>query len=119
MRKLFHINMLLIGLTVAAAQSASAEVIHATWGGGGAKATREIVQEPFTKSTGIAARMVEVPNTAGAVRSPAAKQYSVVDVTFFEGVGMADMDLLESFTDQELTEAANLPPNDSRTTSAC
>ncbi len=110
MRKLFHINMLLIGLTVAAAQSASAEVIHATWGGGGAKATREIVQEPFTKSTGIAARMVEVPNTAGAVRSPAAKQYSVVDVTFFEGVGMADMDLLESFTDQELTEAANLPP---------
>ncbi len=104
-------TLLLAGLTVAlAASPASAEVVHATWGGGGAKMLREKVQEPFTKATGIATRMVEVPNTAGAVRSPAAKQYGVVDVTFFEGVAMADKNLLEPFTDEELPEVKNLAP---------
>ncbi|RYF61803.1 MAG: extracellular solute-binding protein [Comamonadaceae bacterium] len=103
-------DLLLICLALAATGAAHADVVHATWGGGSAKVLRETVQESFTKSTGIPVRMVEVPNTAGAVRSPAAKQYSVVDMTFFEGVGMTDLDLLESFTDEELTEAANLPP---------
>lgn len=105
-----RLSTLFIGLAAIAAQPATAEVVHATWGGGGAKMMREKVQEPFTKATGIAARMVEVPNTAGAVRSPAAKQYSVVDVTFFEGVGMIDKDLLESFSDEELPEVKNLVP---------
>ncbi|RYF55309.1 MAG: ABC transporter substrate-binding protein, partial [Comamonadaceae bacterium] len=103
-------DLLLICLALAAVDAARADVVHATWGGGSAKVLRETVQETFTKSTGIPVRMVEVPNTAGAVRSPAAKQYSVVDMTFFEGVGMADLDLLESFSDEELTEVANLPP---------
>jgi putative spermidine/putrescine transport system substrate-binding protein len=104
------LSLLLIGLTTFAATSVLAEVVHATWGGGGAKMMREKVQEPFTKSTGIAARMVEVPNTAGAVRSPAAKQYNVVDMTYFEGVAMVDKDLLEAFTDEELPEVKNLVP---------
>ena len=106
-----RLSLLLIGLTtLASSPPLLADVVHATWGGGGAKMLREKVQEPFTKATGIAARMVEVPNTAGAVRSPAAKQYSVVDVTFFEGVAMADTDLLEPFTDEELPEVKNLTP---------
>lgn len=105
-----RLSMLFIGLTTLAAAPAMAEVVHATWGGGAAKSLREKVQEPFTKATGIAARMVEVPNTAGAVRSPAARQYSVVDLTFFEGVGMLDKDLLETFSDDELTEVKNLAP---------
>ena len=54
--------------------------------------------------------MAEVPNTAGAVRSPTASQYNVVTVTFFEGVAMADLDLLEGFKDEELPGIEDLPP---------
>ena len=59
-----------LSMLAASAGPSAAEVIHATWGGGGAAVLREHFQVPFTQKTGIAARMAEVPNTAGAVRSP-------------------------------------------------
>lgn len=92
------------------ATGTSAEVIHATWGGGGARTLADFVQQPFTEETGIRTRVVEVPNTAGAVRSPTASQYNAVTVTFFEGVGLSGTDLLEGFTDEEIPEVKNLPP---------
>ena len=104
------LNAAAIGLIATLATSASAEVIHATWGGGGARTLGEFVQKPFSEQTGIETRVVEVPNTAGAVRSPTASQYNAVTVTFFEGVGLSGTDLLEGFTDEEIPEVKNLPP---------
>lgn len=100
-----------LALTMMAAglSPAGAEIIHATWGGGGAIVLRDYFQIPFTKKTGIAARMAEVPNTAGAVRSPSASQYNVVEVTYFEAIGLAKSNLLEAFEDAEIPAIANLP----------
>lgn len=104
------LNAAAIGLFATFATGASAEVIHATWGGGGARTLADYVQKPFSDQTGIATRVVEVPNTAGAVRAPTASQYNAVTVTFFEGVGLSDTGLLEGFTDEEIPEVKNLPP---------
>lgn len=105
------LNAVLVGLIATFATSTWAEVTHATWGGGGARTLKDYVQVPFTEKTGIASRVVEVPNTAGAVRSPTASQYDTVTVTFFEGVGLSGTDLLEGFTDEEIPEVKNLPPS--------
>ncbi|MFC4270330.1 extracellular solute-binding protein [Sneathiella chungangensis] len=94
----------------AMSSSAIAEVIHATWGGGGAINLAKYVTDPFTEKTGIVAKVAEVPNTAGTVRSPNASQYNVVTVTYFESIAMADLDLLEEFEDSELPGVQNLPP---------
>lgn len=86
-----------------------ADVIHATWGGGGALTLRDHLQAHFTRRTNIAARVVEVPNTAGAVRSPTASQYNVVDLTYFEAVGLGRTNLVEAFEDSEFPGLANIP----------
>lgn len=88
---------------------AQADVIHATWGGGGALTLRDHLQAHFTRRTNIAARVVEVPNTAGAVRSPTASQYNVVDLTYFEAVGLGRTNLVEAFEDSEFPGLANIP----------
>lgn len=88
---------------------ARADIIHATWGGGGAAVLRDHFQAPFVQRTGIPARMAEVPNTAGLVRSPTASQYNVVEVTYFEAIGLARSSLLETFEDREIPGIANLP----------
>ncbi|MEC7258140.1 MAG: extracellular solute-binding protein [Pseudomonadota bacterium] len=99
-----------IALIASLASQTQAEVIHATWGGGGARTLADYVQKPFSEQSGIETRVAEVPNTAGAVRSPTASQYNAVTVTFFEGVGLSGTDLLEGFTDAEIPEVKNLPP---------
>ena len=93
------------------ATMAPAEVIHATWGGAGAVTLNDYVMKPFSEKTGIETRVAEVPNTAGAVRSPTATQYNVVTTTYFEGVSLAQADLLEGFSDEELPNVADLPQN--------
>lgn len=105
-----YITAAAFGLAATFASTATAEVIHATWGGGGARKLEEYVQKPFMEKTGVDARVTEVPNTAGAVRSPTASQYNAVTVTFFEGVGLSGTDLLQGFTDEEIPEVKNLPP---------
>lgn len=105
-----YITAAAFGLAATFATTATAEVIHATWGGGGARKLEEYVQKPFMEKTGVDARVTEVPNTAGAVRSPTASQYNAVTVTFFEGVGLSGTDLLQGFTDEEIPEVKNLPP---------
>lgn len=102
-RWIYAMSMMAVG-----ASPGTAEVIHATWGGGGAAVLREQFQIPFTQKTGIAARMAEVPNTAGAVRSPSASQYNVVEVTYFEAIGLARSNLLEAFEDKDIPAIANL-----------
>ena len=89
--------------------AARADIIHATWGGGGAAVLRDHFQAQFVQRTGIAARMAEVPNTAGLVRSPTASQYNVVEVTYFEAIGLAKSRLLEAFEDSEIPAVAQLP----------
>lgn len=89
--------------------AARADIIHATWGGGGAAVLRDHFQAQFIARTGIAARMAEVPNTAGLVRSPTASQYNVVEVTYFEAIGLAKSRLLEAFEDSEIPAVAQLP----------
>ena len=101
-----------VGAVVALAMgmgAARADIIHATWGGGGAAVLRDHFQAQFSQRTGIAARMAEVPNTAGLVRSPTASQYNVVEVTYFEAIGLAKSRLLETFEDSEIPAIAQLP----------
>ncbi|WP_199087235.1 extracellular solute-binding protein [Bosea sp. ASV33] len=98
-----------LSMLAASAGPSAAELIHATWGGGGAAVLRDYFQVQFTQKTGIAARMAEVPNTAGAVRSPSASQYNVVEVTYFEAIGLAKSNLLEAFEDKEIPAIADLP----------
>ncbi len=99
---------LALSMTLVWTGPAAAEIVHATWGGGGAAVLREYFQLPFIQKTGIAARMAEVPNTAGTVRSPSASQYNVVEVTYFEAIGLAKSNLLEAFEDQDVPAIANL-----------
>jgi putative spermidine/putrescine transport system substrate-binding protein len=101
-----------VGAVVALAMgvgAARADIIHATWGGGGAAVLRDHFQAQFVQRTGIPARMAEVPNTAGVVRSPTASQYNVVEVTYFEAIGLAKSSLLETFEDSEIPAIAQLP----------
>lgn len=107
--KIFR-NIAVAAVCASFGSMATAEVIHATWGGGGAITLDEFVMKPFSEKTGIATRVAEVPNTAGAVRAPTASQYNVVTTTFFEGVSLAEAELLEGFTDEELPNVADLPP---------
>ncbi|HLT77555.1 MAG TPA: hypothetical protein VKZ87_09225, partial [Ferrovibrio sp.] len=52
-------------LGFAAQANAADELVHATWGGGGAATTRTAYAEPFTAATKIPVKIAEVPNTAG------------------------------------------------------
>lgn len=95
---------------LAMGMAAQADVVIATWGGGGANTLRQSVAEPFTKESGIKTTVAEVPNTAGAVRSPTAKDYGAVEVTFFEATKLAKEGLLEPFEDSEIPNIADLDP---------
>lgn len=111
MRKWSFLTVATAGGLLAAIGAAQADLVHATWGGGGAITLREAVAEPFAKATGIGVTVAEVPNTAGVVRSPTASQYDAVTVTFFEAAGMADQGLLETFEDSDIPGLADLPPD--------
>lgn len=96
----------------AAQANAADELVHATWGGGGAATTRTAYADPFTAATKIPVKIAEVPNTAGVIRSPAAaSQYSTATVTYFEAVALAKQGLLEPFDDKELPYLAETPEN--------
>jgi putative spermidine/putrescine transport system substrate-binding protein len=89
---------------------AADELVHATWGGGGADTFRRAIAAHFTSATQIAIKVAEVPNTAGVIRSPAAAaQYNTVTVTFFEAVALARDGLLEPFDDKDLPHLSETP----------
>lgn len=82
---------------------APAPVVMAVWGGGGALVWRESFVPDFTAATGIPMRIVEVPNTAGVLRSPVANtQYNLALVTYFEAIELARAGTIETFTPAEL-----------------
>ena len=55
--------------------------------------------------------MVEVPNPAGALRSPAAAgQYNLALVTYFEAIALSNAGLIESFDDRQLPGIADVDP---------
>lgn len=84
-------------------------VTMAVWGGGGALVWRESFVPEFTAATNIPVRIVEVPNPAGSLRSPAAaNQYTVALVTYFEAVQLAQAGLIETFTAQELPRLSDV-----------
>lgn len=99
----------MIAVAGTASVATANELVHATWGGGGAVTSRVALAEPFTKLTKIPVKIAEVPNTAGVVRSPAATQYNTVTVTYFEAVALAAQGLLEAFSDSELPHVAEIP----------
>lgn len=102
----------LIAFGVAGHANAADELVHATWGGGGAATSRTAYADPFFAATKIPVKVAEVPNTAGVIRSPAAAaQYNTVTVTYFEAVALAKQGLLEPFDDKELPHLSESPAN--------
>lgn len=98
-----------VPLAAPALAQAPAPVVMAVWGGGGALVWRESFVPQFTAATNTPVRIVEVPNPAGALRSPAAStQYSAALVTYFEAVQLAQAGLIETFTPQELPSLAEV-----------
>lgn len=90
---------------------APAPVVMAVWGGGGALVWRESFVPEFTASTGIPIRIVEVPNTAGALRSPVANtQYNLALVTYFEAIELARAGMIETFAPMELPGLQEVDP---------
>lgn len=90
---------------------APAPLVMAVWGGGGALVWRESFVPAFTAATGIPMRIVEVPNTAGALRSPVANtQYSLALVTYFEAIELARAGMIETFTPAELPGLQEVDP---------
>ena len=83
----------------------------AVWGGGGANTWREAFIKQFSPGNGSTIKMVEVPNPAGALRSPAAAgQYSLALVTYFEAIALSNAGLIESFDDKQLPGIADVDP---------
>ncbi len=110
LKKTICIAAALVLASNAAKIATAAELVHATWGGGGAATTRKAFADPFFEATKIPVKIAEVPNTAGVVRSPAAaSQYNTVTVTYFEAVALSMQGLLESFSDNELPHAKEIP----------
>ncbi|MBS0539199.1 MAG: extracellular solute-binding protein [Proteobacteria bacterium] len=101
-------------LGVAAAGAATGAVAQdltmAVWGGGGANTWREAFIKQFSPpGDGHSVKMVEVPNPAGALRSPAAaNQYNLALVTYFEAIALSQAGLIETFTDAQLPGAADV-----------
>ena len=89
--------LLFLGAESAGAQN---DLVMAVWGGGGANTWREAFIKQFTPAGGYSVKMVEVPNPAGALRSPAAaNQYNLALVTYFEAIALSNAGLIESFDD--------------------
>jgi putative spermidine/putrescine transport system substrate-binding protein len=98
-------------LALPAMAQASAQVTMCVWGGGGALVWRESFVQDFTAATGLPVRIVEVPNTAGALRSPVANtQYNLALVTYFEAVELARAGTIETFTAQDLPSLQEVEP---------
>ena len=87
------------------------ELTMAVWGGGGANTWREAFIKQFAPGNGSTIKMVEVPNPAGALRSPAAaNQYNLALVTYFEAIALSNAGLIESFDDKQLPGIADVDP---------
>ena len=83
----------------------------AVWGGGGANTWREAFIKQFNPGNGSTIKMVEVPNPAGALRSPAAaSQYNLALVTYFEAIALSNAGLIESFDDKQLPGIGDVDP---------
>jgi hypothetical protein len=79
--------------------------------GGGANTWREAFIKQFSPGNGSTIKMVEVPNPAGALRSPAAAgQYSLALVTYFEAIALSNAGLIESFDDKQLPGIGDVDP---------
>ncbi|MDP1909965.1 MAG: extracellular solute-binding protein [Hyphomicrobium sp.] len=97
-----------LGAASAAAQN---DLVMAVWGGGGANTWREAFIKQFAPAGGYTVKMVEVPNPAGALRSPAAaNQYSLALVTYFEAIALSNAGLIETFDDKQLPGIADVDP---------
>ena len=93
----------------AAPAVAQGVLVMAVWGGGGANTWREAFIKQFTPTGGYTVKMVEVPNPAGALRSPAAaNQYNLALVTYFEAIALSNAGLIESFDDKQLPGIADV-----------
>jgi len=83
----------------------------AVWGGGGGNTWREASIKQFNPGNGSTIKMVEVPNPAGALRSPAAaSQYRLALVTYFEAIALSTAGLIESFDDKQLPGIGDVDP---------
>jgi len=91
--------------------AAQGDLTMAVWGGGGANTWREAFIKDFAPGAGFTVKMVEVPNPAGGLRSPAAaNQYNVALVTYFEAIALSKAGLIETFDDKDLPSLASVDP---------
>lgn len=87
-------------------------VVMCVWGGGGALVWRESFVPDFTAATGIPVRIAEVPNPAGALRSPVANtQYNLALVTYFEAIELSRAGLIDTFAPSDLPGLQEVDPN--------
>ena len=99
------------GVVAGAGGAVAQELTMAVWGGGGANTWREAFIKQFNPGNGSTIKMVEVPNPAGALRSPAAAgQYNLALVTYFEAIALSNAGLIESFDDKQLPGIADVDP---------
>ena len=98
-------------MTCLAGTAAAQELTMAVWGGGGAHTWREAFIKQFSPAEKFTIKMVEVPNPAGGLRSPAAaSQYNLALVTYFEAIALSKAGLIESFDDNQLTGIKDVDP---------
>ncbi|MBN9540847.1 MAG: extracellular solute-binding protein [Reyranella sp.] len=98
-------------MTCLAGTAAAQELTMAVWGGGGANTWREAFIKQFSPAEKFTIKMVEVPNPAGGLRSPAAaSQYNLALVTYFEAIALSKAGLIESFDDNQLTGIKDVDP---------
>lgn len=108
-----RLKALVCSVVIACAGSGAAaqDLTMAVWGGGGANTWRDAFIKQFAPTAGFTVKMAEVPNTAGAVRSPAAaSQYNAVLVTYFEAIALSKAGLIETFDDKQLPGIADVDP---------
>ena len=102
---------LAVALGLPAAGAAAQELTFAVWGGGGANTWREAFIKQFQPANNFTIKMVEVPNPAGTLRSPAAaSQYNLALVTYFEAIALSNAGLIETFDDKELSGISAVDP---------
>lgn len=98
-------------LACSSGAASAQELTFAVWGGGGANTWREAFIKQFNAPAGVSIKMVEVPNPAGALRSPAAaNQYNLALVTYFEAIALSNAGLIETFDDKQLPGIADVDP---------
>ena len=98
-------------MTCLAGTAAAQELTMAVWGGGGANTWREAFIKQFSPAEKFTIKMVDVPNPAGGLRSPAAaSQYNLALVTYFEAIALSKAGLIESFDDNQLTGIKDVDP---------